>query len=108
MSTSFRPTGSTSVLSVTNTSSSVQVSNTTQASSYRFHNNSASNEVYIAFNPTSAPTAAIPTAGNPATGIPIHPNSTAVFTFNANGYIAAIASVAGPISLFITPGEAVP
>ena len=105
MSTSFRPTGLTSLLSVSNVSASVQVNNNTQANSYRFHNGSAQ-ELFITWA-AAAPTAVIPTAGNPANGIPLHANATVVLTLDPNAFIAAIAAAAGPFNLFITPGEAV-
>lgn len=106
MSNAFRPTGNTVRIDATTASASAQVTNNTQASSYRVHNGGAT-EVYIAFDPTAAPTAAIPAVGTPANGWPLHANATQVITANANGFFAVITTVAGPIPVFITPGEAV-
>lgn len=106
MSTSFRPTGLTHLLSVSNVSSSVQVNNITQANAYRFHNGSAQ-ELFLTWATAAAPTAVAPTAGSPANGIPLHANATIVLTLDPNAFIAAIAAAAGPFNLFITPGEAV-
>jgi len=106
MSNSFRPTGNTVRVDATTTSESVQVTNVTQASSYRLHNGGAT-EVYVAFSPTAAPTATIPAVGTPGNGMPLHANATQVITANANGFFAVITTVVGPIPVFITPGEAV-
>ena len=106
MSTSFRPTGPTVALSVSNVSASVQVTNITQANAYRFHNGSGQ-EMFITWNATAAPTAAIPTPGTPTNSIPLHANATVVLTLDPNAFIAAIAAAVGPFTLYITPGEAV-
>lgn len=106
MSTSFRPTGPTHLLSVSNVSSSVQVTNITQANAYRFHNGSAQ-EIFVTWATAAAPTAVAPTVGSPQNSIPIHANATVVLTLDPNAFIAAIAGAVGPFNLFITPGEAV-
>ena len=102
----FRPTGSSYLLTVTSTSTAVQVTNVTQASEFMITNISNSDYVYITIGFGSAPTAVIPTSGNPQLGFPVLHGDTVIISATANSYVAAICPT-GSHDIIITPGEAI-
>lgn len=102
----FRPTGSSHFLAVGTTSSAVQVTNVTQASEFMITNISNSDYVYITIGFGSAPTAVIPTSGNPQLGFPLLHGDTIIVSATANSYVAGICP-SGTHNIIITPGEAI-
>lgn len=108
----FQATGPTVLLGVTASSqvATIAQSGTIKPPSQVMVVNLSTNTVYLAFGGSSTGlTAAIPSAGTPALGLPVLPNAIEVFSTpggdGSGTYIAAIAAVAGPSNVTFTPGE---
>ena len=98
----FRAEGPTVFMNVVATSANVQV-HTGLAQSVRVYN-AGTNVVYIRGGADNTVTAAIATAGTPQWGMPLAPGEVEVIRA-PGGWIAAIAAVAGPTPIFMTPGQ---
>lgn len=95
------------LLTANGTSSAVSVPNAVgrvSTRSMRIRNTSLTVEVFVAIATKAAPTAVIPTAGSPAYGMALAPNSIEVFDMPADCYVAGITS-GGTALVYITPGE---
>ncbi len=66
--------------------------------------NVGSNVIYIALGTDNTVSAAIPSAGTPAHGLPLLPNSQLMIYAGTGTWIAAIAAATGN-TLFVTPGN---
>lgn len=112
LASAFQASGPTVLLAVSAASQQIAIAQTgtiKTPSTLRVYNSSA-NVVYIAFGAAApGPTAAIPVGGTPALGLPVAPGAVEVFTVpggdGGGTYIAAMAAVAGPSNVFLTPGE---
>jgi len=110
----FRPQGNTVEIDVTNASSTpvqIQAPGPGPISEQVRIANAGAGNVYIAFGDASSGSsgativAAIPTSGNPANGVLMLANTVEIFSYNPQGYIAAICGGADTAKLYITPGE---
>ena len=101
-----QPTNS-ACLSVTSTSTAtpIQVKGALNNATQRMFYNGGTKDCFVAWSKASNPVAVVPTAGNPATGIPIAAGAIIVFSIPPDAYFAAICNAAETTTLYITAGE---
>lgn len=103
----FQPDGNTVCLSVANTShTAVTITCTSGGAPNLYIQNPSANAVWFNVVGTgTAPAAVIPTDGSPANGFIVPAGGAKVIgPVGPNPSVTAIASVAGPSSVYITPG----
>lgn len=107
----FSPRGQTVLLTIGTTSSQVAVNADAPCNQVHIHNDSG-NEVFLRFSAVTGQAATIPVAGTPSYGIPIHNQSSEVFTVpqasisaQATLYVSGIAASGSNHLVYITPGE---
>lgn len=107
----FSPRGKTVLLTVGTTSSEVAVNADAPCNQVHVHNDS-NNEVFLRFAPVTGQAAVIPVSGTANYGIPVHNQSTEVFTVpqasisaQATLYVSGIAASGSSHLVYITPGE---
>jgi hypothetical protein len=98
----FQGDGNTSLVTLTTSSQSWQVSTGSQIAC-RVVTFGSSGPVYIALGSSSV-TAVVPTSGTPALGMPVQANTEHEFTARPNMWIAALTTSAGG-TLAVTPGS---
>lgn len=107
MSETFQRTGTTHVLSVTDSATATPVL-LENYENLLFQNTSSSVTIAVSLHAVSATAktnCVMPTAGNPKSVLIIPPATSMVVRQSPNCYVAAIGSAAGPSSLYITCGR---
>lgn len=111
---SFRPQGNTVRIDVTSTPSTpikIQDHTAGPISEQVRVVNAGPNTAYIVFGSAAADStgssivAAIPAVGTPANAYPMLSGTIETFSYNPQGYIAAVTAGSDTAALYITPGE---
>lgn len=107
----FQATGLTVAIDViaTSAANTIPQAGTLKIPSQLLISNLSVNNVYVFISAAPTPVVAIPAPGTPANGVPVLAGQTVVYGVPGGDdhgcYIAAIAGVAGPSRITVTPGE---
>lgn len=100
----FYPLGNTQLVKGTTTASAALQASTAGCDAVQIYPGSTA-LFLVAFGPSTA-TAALPTTGTPANGIPLQANVPKIFQIPLNGWFSVIASTAGGTAdVYVTPGR---